>query len=57
LLDRRAKGGNYVLWRLADPHRLGLGVIHNEKLHAERMRDGLGADRLSGSRRPSEVKR
>ena len=57
LLDRRAKYRDYVFRCLAKPHRLCLGIIDNQKLNAERMRNRLGAERLSSSRRPRKVKR
>src|SRR5437762_13787383 len=39
LLDRRAKYRDYVFRCLAKPHRLCLGIIDNQKLNAERMRN------------------
>ena len=56
LFNGRAKSGDDVFRRFADPHRLRLGIIDHEELPAERVGDRLGADRLAGSRRPGKVK-
>ena len=57
LLARAAEDGRDVLRRLAHPHRLELGVAHDQQPAAERVRDRLGADRLAGARRAGEVER
>jgi hypothetical protein len=54
---RGAEDGGHVLRRLARPHALDLGVVHHQQALAERVRDGLGADRLPGPRRAGEVER
>src|SRR5262245_61159035 len=46
-----------VFRSLADPHRLRLSVVHNEKLHAESMRDSFGANRFTCARESGEVER
>jgi hypothetical protein len=55
LLLGQPEHGGHVLGRLAEPHRLELGVADQQQPLAERVGDGLGADRLTGARRAGEV--
>ena len=44
-----------ILRRFAHPHRFELGITHDQQPAPERVRDGLGADRLAGAGRSGEI--
>src|SRR6185312_13500436 len=44
-----------VLGSLAGPHRLHLRIAYDQQASSQRLRYGLGADRLAGSGRPCKV--
>ena len=54
-LARGTEDRGDILRGLAHPHGFELGVADDQKLAAEGMGDGLGADGLAGAWRPSEV--
>ena len=57
LLDRRAKEARDVLRGLTRPHRVDFGVVDEEQLLTERVRDRLRADGFARAGWPSKVER
>ncbi len=51
----RAEDGLHVLGRLTDPARFELGVAHDQQPLVQRVREGLGTDRLARAGRTGEV--